>query len=114
MWRISSPGEYSLCSANSTDEPWYRARCMPDSAPSTITRALIGSDASRARTTGSRPTTSFGGTSSASSAIARLRRDDAEQAVDEVGGAHALGLRAVGQDQAVLQRGPRQRRDVVD
>src|SRR5262245_35986797 len=100
MWRTSSPGEYSLCSANSTDEPCHRARCRPDSAPSTITRALIGSEPRRARVTGSR--------------AGMLRLDDAEQAIDEIAGAHALGLGPVVEDQAVLQRGPRQRRDVVE
>src|SRR5688572_25283224 len=98
MFRISSPGEYSLCSANSTDEPCSRDRCRPDSAPSTITRALMGRLRRRARAMGS-----SGGT---------LRRDDAEEAIDQIAGAEPLGLGAVVEDQAVLQGRPRQRGDV--
>src|SRR5688500_15646891 len=99
MWRISSPGEYSLCSANSTDEPCSRARWSPVSAPSTITRALIGSEPSRASATGSSLRTRL----PAHDRLAVVGRDHPEQAVDEVAGAHALGLGPVVEDEAVLQ-----------
>src|SRR4051794_21774381 len=102
MWRISSPGEYSLCSANSTDAPCSRAWCMPVIAPSTITRARIGNVPSRATVCGSRKGT------------ARLGHDGAEQAIDQVAGAHALGLGAVVEDEAMLQGRARERGDVVD
>ena len=36
MCRSSSPGAYSLCSANSTDWPWWGLRCSPESTPSTM------------------------------------------------------------------------------
>src|SRR5260370_462795 len=53
MWRTSSPGAYSLCSANSTDWPccglWWR----PGSTPSITLRARTWSGPTRARSCGS-------------------------------------------------------------
>src|SRR5262245_30515547 len=104
MWRSSSPGEYSLCSENSTDEPCTDARWRPDSAPSTITRALIGSEPRRLSCAGSIRFSNIDG----------LRRDDGQQPVDELAGALPFGLGAIVEDQAVLQRRPCERGDVFD
>src|SRR4051794_10426143 len=53
MRRISSPGAYSLCSVNSIEVPACRLWCMPEKAPSTMTRARIDRLASRASAAGS-------------------------------------------------------------
>src|SRR5579871_2060037 len=53
MRRTSSPGAYSLCSANSTEAPWCGERCSPASAPSTTTRARTFKSDSDATATGS-------------------------------------------------------------
>src|SRR5438093_802817 len=97
MCLISSPGEYSLCSANSTDDPWCGERCRPDSAPSTTVRALSAKVPMRDSATGSRNLTGI-----------VLGSDGVEQAIDERRRRHALGLGLVVDDQAVLQRRPRQ------
>src|SRR5436190_6388661 len=53
MWRTSSPGAYSLCSANSIDVPACGLWWVPANAPSTITRARTASDDRRAKSRGS-------------------------------------------------------------
>ena len=52
--RMSSPGTYGRCCANSTEIPWYGDRCIPVMSPSTIIRARKSSDATRASVLGSR------------------------------------------------------------
>src|SRR5688572_3777869 len=104
MCLISSPGEYSLCSANSTEEPWCGERWSPESAPSTTVRAFRASDPTLESATGSRYRTL---------AHPSAGLDDLEQAIDQVRRRHPLGLALVVHDQAVLERRVRQRPDVV-
>src|SRR5690606_5051375 len=53
MRRRSSPGAYSLCSANSTLCPWWGERCRPESRPSTTDRVRSWRVPSLARSLGS-------------------------------------------------------------
>src|SRR5262245_17332943 len=54
MWRMSSPGTYSRCWTNSTENPRNGDLWSPTRRPSTIDRALIPSASARERTEGCR------------------------------------------------------------
>src|SRR5688500_14068373 len=98
MWRISSPGEYSLCSANSTDEPWCGERCSPESAPWTIVRALSSRVRTLERATGSR-----------NLIAASPRADRLQEPIHDRRRGLAFRFRLVVDDEAVLQGRTRQR-----
>src|SRR6478735_2461460 len=53
MCRISSPGPYWRCSANSTENPLNGLLWSPDITPSTTSRAISSSRPKRARAVGS-------------------------------------------------------------
>src|SRR6185312_1050723 len=109
MCLISSPAAYSLCSANSTDEPWCGERCNPESAPSTTERARSSKFFRRASETGSSICDIDN-----NSGARRLRTHALEQSIDDRARADALGLGVEVGDDAVLQRRMRQRAHVVD
>src|SRR5262249_19104317 len=124
MCLISSPAVYSLCSANSTEEPWCGERCSPARAPSTTVRARssrfdsfeseTGSKSSTART----PTIERPLVERCRSFDSRFRSllgpDDLEEPVDQLRGFDAFGLGVEVGDEAVLQRRARQRAHVLD
>src|SRR5262245_63080667 len=97
---MSSPGTYSRCSANSTEKPRNGLLWSPEMYPSTISRALRSRPSIRSRTLGSKyrlkSRIKRGG-------ALRRRGDRAEQVVDQLVGRVALGLGAVGRDDAVAE-----------
>src|SRR4051794_3723758 len=98
MRRVSSPGAYSLCSANSTEVPRRRAVWMPLIAPSDASLATSDSCSMRRATSGSR---------TLAVDMRGLDGDRAHQVRHELLGADALGLGAEVEDEAVLQDRPR-------
>src|SRR5688572_24833936 len=118
MRRISSPGAYSLCSVNSIEVPGCRLWCIPEYAPSTITRARSSNVAMRASSVGPTPAVApsrtAGGAAGARGAIALLRRLDGHQElIDQGARRDAVGLGVEVTDQAVDQDRHRQRPHVV-
>src|SRR6478735_3355783 len=100
MWRSSSPGAYSLCSANSTLWPWCGLLCRPESTPSTTARARSFTPERRA-------------SDGASSSGTGLRLHVGEELVHQHGGGDTLGLGVEVGQHAVAQDGVGQRADVV-
>src|SRR5947208_3302772 len=109
MCRISSPGAYSLCSANSTDWPWCGDLWSPVRTPSVMARTRSFSVPSLASTSGSRSEACARASITSGSGPHQL-----EQPLDDDAARHALALGVeVGED-AVDQHRFRQRADVVD
>src|SRR3954452_1059267 len=61
MCRISSPGPYCRCSANSTENPLNGLLCSPAITPSTTNREISSSRPNRARAVGSSDDEGSGG-----------------------------------------------------
>src|SRR5512139_2193225 len=106
MWRISSPGAYSLCSANSTDWPWCGDLWSPESTPSVTARTRSFRVPSFARTAGSRR-------GRFASAIAPLALHLLQQPPHDLGARHALALGAEVRDHAVHEDVLRERAHVL-
>src|SRR3954464_6156079 len=100
MWRISSPAEYSLCSENSTDWPWWGLLCNPVRTPSMTLRARTCSGPSRASRAGSRVIS------------ARSRARLFQELRDHLPRVHAFGLGVEVGDHPVAQHRLRQRAHV--
>src|SRR5512134_592194 len=107
MCRISSPGEYSLCSANSTDWPWCGDLWRPERIPSVTARTRSFSVPSLARTAGSRR-------GRLGSAIVRSALHLLEEPPDDLRARDALALGPEVRDHAVHEDVPRERADVLD
>src|SRR5262249_7915161 len=101
--RISSPGAYSLCSANSTLCPRWGLLCSPLSTPSTTARARNLTLASRARLS-----------EVSKSTLQRASRlHDAEQLMDQFGRGNTYRFGVEARQHPVAQHRARQRLDVV-
>src|SRR5262245_15133948 len=106
---MSSPGTYSRCSANSTENPRNGLLWRPEMYPSTISLALRSRPSIRSRTLGSK----YRLESRVNRGRLRGRGDRPEQVVDEAVGGVPLGLGAVGGDDAVPEHGVRHGLDVL-
>src|SRR5262245_51918369 len=115
MCRISSPGTYSRCSANSTLKPWYGLRWSPEMNPSTMSRAFTSSRAIFERNLGSRyflGSEDFGG-SCILQARGCMDRRVGKETVDDGARRHALGLGAEVRQDPVPQHRVGHRLDVI-
>src|SRR5215510_7073228 len=98
-WRRSSPGVYSRCSTNSTENPCRVLRFFPLRKPSTTRRAVISSRDRRAISSESKNPSRRG----IEVLVVAEGRGLEEEARDEVVGAEARRFRVEAGDQAVAQ-----------
>src|SRR5262245_44521489 len=107
MWRMSSPGTYSRCWMNSTENPWYGLLWSPTRIPSTRVRAFTPRASARA-------TTSFFSSEATTTLLRLVRGHHVQDALDDVVGGDAFRLRREAGEEAVPQDGRRHGADVVD
>src|SRR4051794_10736323 len=85
---MSSPGTYSRCSANSTENPWYGLGCIPATYPSTTILAWRSSPSRLASVRGFKYFCKF----STLIRLVAVDGDRLDQPTHDVVGLQALGL----------------------